>query len=85
MYNIYTALVLIYIMYIYFVTYTSEAIRPGEKRPDPFFFLGQGGNILLTRYTHTHTCKGRKKGGRRNNFFAIDLHIPRDSIAKKNM
>jgi len=40
MYNIYTALVLIYIMYIYSVTYTSEIIA-GEKRPDPFF-LGSG-------------------------------------------
>jgi len=34
MYNIYTALVLIYIMYIYSVTYTSEVIA-GKKRPDP--------------------------------------------------
>lgn len=81
MYNIYTALVLIYIMYIYSVTYTSEAIA-GGKTTRSIFFPRAGENIPPTR----HTCKERKKDGkRRNNSSAIDLCIPRDNIAKKNM
>lgn len=84
MYNIYTALVLIYIMYIYSVTYTSEAIAGGEKRPEPFFFSSDGGKNHNS--DETHTCKEREKDGRRsNNSSAIDLCIPRDDIAKKNM
>lgn len=82
MYNIYTALVLIYIMYIYSVTYTSEAIA-GGKTTRPIFFprIGEGEHISDTR----PTCKERKKGRRRNNFSAIDLYNPRGNIAKKNM
>lgn len=57
MYNIYTALVLIYIMYIYSVIYTSEAIA-GGKRPDPFFFLGQGKHT--SDKTHTRVKKERR-------------------------
>lgn len=57
MYNIYTALVLIYIMYIYSVTYTSEAIAGGKNDQTHFFFLGQGEHISdeTHLYTHTHT------------------------------
>lgn len=87
MYNIYTALVLIYIMYIYSVTYTSEAIAGGRRKMTrPIFFPRTGGWGGGHTSVETYTCKERKKDGRRrNNSSANDLCIPRDNIAKKNM
>lgn len=49
-------------MYIYSVTYTSEAIA-GGKRPDPFFFLEWGRNVPLTRHTRVEKERRMEEEG----------------------